>query len=207
MKRAMTAAVLILGLGSVADAQIIRQRTVTRPSMYTSLSIGWLQQEAICDPDSNACWNFSDAAQYRVAFEKPVGPATSFGVSYAHAAVPLLWADTAACQPCDANSEMHQLLALFHLGGDGPFSQLIDLSAGATRFANFKTTNGTPLGTGKPATDFSFSVSYGFGARISTGLYFTLQQEYAVTFHKRFSGTQSGAAEQRIIRAGLRLAL
>jgi opacity protein-like surface antigen len=208
MKRAMSAAVLIVGLASVASAQIIRPSIVSRPSMYTSLSIGLFTHQVICDPASNACWNFGDGAQYRAAFEVPISIATTVGLSYAHANLPLLWADTASCSSgCDARSEVHQFMALLHLGTTGAFTQMIDISAGATRFANFKTTGGTPLGPGKGVTDFSFGLAYGLGIRLTPTLHFTLQQDYGVVFHKRMPGAASGTAEQRTIRAGLRLAM
>lgn len=205
MKRAMTAAVLIVGLGASMDAQIIQTRVVRRSSSFASFSVGWLQQAAFCDPTNDACWTFSDAAQYKASFEKSLGPATSAGISYAHAAVPLFWADNGSCQPCNANSEIHQVMGVLHMGTEAPFSQLIDISVGATRFANFKTTAGVPLGTGKPVTDFSFAIGYGFGARIATGLYFTLVEEYGVAFNKRDVGARSGAAEQQVLRGGLRM--
>lgn len=211
MKRAMAAAVMIVALASNATAQIIRPTMVNRPSMYASLSAGYLTQQLICDPVNKACWTFGDGPQYRASFEMPISVATSVGISYSHSRLPLRWADTppnaANCTGCDANAEMHQFLGLIHLGGSGPFTQLIDISAGATRFANFKTTSGTPLGNGKAVTDFSFAVAFGFGVRLTQSVHFTFQQEYGVLFHKRVSGSANSSAQQRTLRAGLRMGL
>ena len=211
MTRILTATAMIVGLTASAGAQIIRPTNVRRPSIYTSISAGWLDQQPICDPASKACWTFGAGPQYRASLELPVGVATSFGISYANARLPLRWADTppntANCTVCDANAEMHQILGLLHLGGGGTFQQVIDVSAGATQFANFKTTNGIPLGTGKPVTDFSFSLAFGFGYSMTRTLQFTLQQEYGLVIHKRVSGSANSSAQQQTLRLGLRLAL
>jgi opacity protein-like surface antigen len=213
MKGALSAAVLIIGVAYSAGAQIIRPVNIYRPDAYASLSAGWLQQQSICDPESNACWTFGDGPQYRASIEKPIGMATTFGLSYSHARLPLRWADTppntANCggSPCSANAEMHQVLALLHLGGGGMVTQLVDISAGATRFANFKSESGTPLGPGKPVTDFSFAVAIGLGINLNQMLQFTLQQEYGLVIHKRVPGSTARGAQQQTIRAGLRLGL
>lgn len=211
MKRTLAAAALIVGLTSSLEAQIIRPTSVSRPSAYASMGAGWLRQQAICDPASKACWTFGDGPQYRASIEFPVGIATSLGISYSNARLPLRWADTppntANCSVCDANAEMHQVLGVVHLGGGGVFQQVIDLSAGATRFANFKTTSGTTLGTGKPVTDFSFALAFGFGFRVTSNLQATVQQEYGLVVHKRVSGSANSSAQQQTLRVGLRLGL
>jgi hypothetical protein len=213
MNGALSAAVLIAGLAFSAGAQIIRPVNIYRPDAYASLSAGWLSQQSICDPESNACWTFGDGAQYRASIELPMGPGTTFGLSYSNARLPLRWSDmppnTANCggSPCSANAEMHQVLGLLHLGGSGMVTQVIDISAGATRFANFRATDGTPLGTGKPVDDFSFAVAIGIGINLNRTLQFTLQQEYGLVIHKRVPGSTTRGAQQQTIRAGLRMGL
>ncbi len=213
MKRILFAAAMMVGITVSAGAQIIRPTSVYRPGAYTSISAGWVTQQAICDPESDACWTFGDGAQYRASIELPLGMATTFGLSYSHANLPLQWADTppnsANCGGgvCPANAEMHQVLGLLHLGGSGMVTQLIDVSAGATRFANFKSTNGTPLGPGRPVTDFSFAVAIGIGFNLNRALQFTLQQEYGLVIHKRVPGSTTRGTQQRTLRAGLRLGL
>ena len=211
MKRILAAAALTLGFTSGLDAQIIRQISVIKHSAYLGLSVGWLNTQSICDPVSNACWNFGEAPQYRASLEMPLSPATTIGVSYGNAKVPLRWADTppntANCTVCDANGEMNQIMGLMHLGGTGAFQQLIDISAGATQFGNFKTTAGVPLGTGKRVTDFTFGIGFGFGIRMSEAWLFTVQQEYGLVIHKRVPGSPSSSAQQQAFRLGLRIGL
>ena len=211
MKRTLAVAAMLGGLATGAGAQIIRPVVLHRPTAYTSLSVGWMQQQSICDPASNACWTFGDGPQYRASIELPVGFSTSLGLSYSTARLPLRWADmppnTANCTGCDANAEVHQLLGVLHMGGGGAFTQLIDISAGMTQFANFKTTSGTPLGTGKPVNDFSFALAFGFGFNMTRTLQFGLQQEYGLVIHKRVSGSTNSSAQQQTTRVGLRLAL
>jgi opacity protein-like surface antigen len=211
MKRTLAAVALIAGLASGAGAQIIRPVTVYRHSAYMSLSAGWQRTQSICDPESKACWTFGEAPQYRASIELPLSQVTTIGISYANAQVPLRWADTppntANCTACDANGEVNQILGVLHLGGTGAFQQLIDISAGATQFGNFKTTTGTPLGTGKRVTDFSFALGFGMGFRMTESLLFTLQQEYGVVVHKRVPGAANSSAQQQTLRLGLRLGL
>jgi hypothetical protein len=212
MKRTLAIAAMVAGMASVAGAQIIRPVSVVRHTAFTSLSVGWLQMDQpICDPNDNACWSFGDGPQYRASFELPMGPAATIGVSYSNAQLPLRWADTppntANCTVCDANAEMNQIMGVVHLGSSGTFQQVIDLSVGATQFGNFKTTSGTPLGTGKRATDFSFSVAYGFGYSINRSLLLTFQQEFGLVVHQRVSGSAHNSAQQQVLRLGLRLGM
>lgn len=211
MKRILGAVALTVGITTSADAQIIRPTNISRPEAYTSISAGWLRQQPICDPASKACWTFGDGPQYRASIEFPVGVATSLGLAYSNARLPLRWADTppntANCAVCDANAEMHQVLGVVHLGGGGVFQQVIDVAVGATRFANFKTTSGTPLGTGKPVTDLSFALAFGFGYSVTRNLQATLQQEYGLVIHKRVAGSTNSSAQQQTLRLGLRLGL
>src|SRR5258708_4306246 len=119
MKRTLAVAALIVGLGSHAGAQIIRPTMINRPSAYTSLSIGWLTQQLICDPGTAACWNFRDAPQYRASIEVPISPITSLGFVYSNARLPLQWGDsssTASCSLCEANADMHQFRGVLHVG-------------------------------------------------------------------------------------------
>jgi hypothetical protein len=211
MKRTVLAVAMLGGLAASLDAQIIRPASVSRHAAFASLSAGWLQTQAICDPASNACWTFGGAPQYRASLEFPISAATTLGISYANARLPLRWADTppntANCTVCDANADMNQILGVLHLGSGGAFQQVIDISAGATQFANFKTTNGTPLGTGKPVTDFSFAIAFGLGIRMSPNLILTMQQEYGLVVHKRVAGSANSSAQQQVLRLGLRLGL
>ena len=213
MKRSMLIVVgLLSAAGHVAAGQIIRPTVYTRPVAWTSAGIGWMQQQNICDPVSDACWNFGDAPQYRGSLELPMGQAGSWGLAMTSSRVPMVWATqnpgANSCALCDANVNITQYMAMIHLGQNaGGFQQVVELGAGVTQFTNFRDTGGARLGNGKAVTDFSFAVSYGFGYTLQSRVQLYLAQEYAMMIHKRSSGSPNNSAQQSTIRIGLRLAL
>lgn len=211
-RRRVLAMLLLAAVAPPTRAQIIRPAVITRPKAWTSAAIGWLQQQTICDGDSDACWNFGAAPQYRVSFEMPAGDATALGFSYSTSRLPLVYAGTAAansCSLCDADATVEQVFGVAHLGAGGGMGlqQVIDLSLGVTTFSNFRSIVGARLGTGKPVTDFTFAIAYGFGFGLSSRLQLFLQQEYAVMIHKRRAGSPNNSAQQSTFRLGGRLGL
>jgi len=212
VKRTLIVVALLGGTAQVAAAQIIRPNLVSRPAGWTSLSVGWTRQQAICDQGSNACWNFGGAPQYRGSVELPLGNLSAWGVAVTASRAPLVWAGSASlnnCVLCDANVNITQYLGMIRLGtgGSGAFQQFIEMGAGATQFTGFRSTTGTQLGSGKAVTDFSFAVSYGFGYNVQPRLQLYLAQEYALMIHKRAAGNPNNSAQQQTLRVGARLAL
>ena len=208
----MLMAALVCTAANAATAQIIRPTVVSRPAGWTSLSVGWTRQQAICDPVTDACWNFADAPQYRGSLELPLGDAAAWGIAVTSARVPLVWAGSTSpnsCALCDANVSIIQYLGTIRLGAGtaSGFQQIVELGAGATQFANFRTAAGAQLGTGKAVTDFSFAVSYGFGYNVQSRLQLYLAQEYALMIHKRATGNPNNSAQQQTLRVGARLVL
>jgi hypothetical protein len=212
VKRTLLAVLGLLGTVAVAEGQIIRPTVRTRPVAWTSAGIGWLQQQGICDPVADACWNFGGAAQFRGTIELPLGESGSWGFSMANSRMPLVWATQnpgpSSCAQCDANANVTQYLAMIHMGnGAAGFQQIVELGAGVTQFTQFRDMSGATLGNGKAVTDFSFAVAYGFGYNLQSRLQMYLVQEYAMMVHKRTSGSANNSAQQQTIRIGLRLAL
>ena len=208
----MLVVALVCAAANAATAQIIRPTVVSRPAGWTSLAIGWTRQQAICDPVTDACWNFADAPQYRGSLELPMGDAGAWGLAVTSSRVPMVWAGSTtpnSCALCDANVSITQYLGIIRLGAGSAsgFQQIVELGAGATQFADFRTAAGSPLGTGKAVTDFSFAVSYGFGYTVQSRLQLFLVQEYAVIIHKRQTGSPNNSAQQQTFRVGARLGL
>jgi hypothetical protein len=195
----------------VARAQIIQSVRRFNPLAWTSLSIGWLQQQGLCDPDTSACWDFGSAPQWRASFEFPTGQGASFGVAGTTARVPLIYAGglgTGSCVRCDANANVTQIFGQLHLGGGTGFHQVIDISAGATMFSNFRErAGGARLGDGKTKQDFSFSIGYGFGYALSPRTQIMLVQDYGLIIHKRQPGASNNTAQQSNLRVGVRIGL
>jgi hypothetical protein len=204
--------VLMCSAVHAASAQIIRPTVVSRPAGWTSLAVGWAQQQTICDPATNACWNFAGAAQYRGSLELPLGDAGAWGVAVTSSRVPLVWAGTASansCFQCDADVNITQYLGIIRMsaGSASGFQQIVELGAGATQFTNFRTAGGSQLGTGKAVTDFSFAAAYGFGYNLQSRLQLFLVQEYGLMIHKRQTGSPNNSAQQQTFRVGARLGL
>jgi hypothetical protein len=208
VKRTVIAvAALVAGSVNVAQAQIIQPTFRSRPIAWTSLMVGWMQQTSFCDPDSDACWNFGSAPQFRGALEMPIGRSgASAGIVATTARVPLVYAGGVlgpnTCNNCDADANVTQFLGNFRLGGGAGFHQVIDLVAGSTMFHNFRATDGTRLGTGKAVHDITFGLGYGFGYGITSRTQFILVQEWTIIIHKRESGNPNNTAQQQTIRIG-----
>ncbi len=200
---------LVLGAES-ASAQIIDSRLGrSEPIAWTSLGVGWLQQQGLCDPDSSACWEFGSAAQFRASLEMPMGRGASFGIVGTTARVPLTYSGGSvnACGSCDADANVSQIFGNVHIGGGSGFHQVIDLNAGMTLFSNFRSTAGSKLGPGKMVSAFSFAVGYGFGYALSERLQIMMLQDYGMVIHKRLPGDPSNTAQQTSTRVGLRYGL
>ena len=198
---------LLLFAGAAANAQIIDSRRVsTEPLAFTSLSVGWLQHGGLCDPDSNSCWDFGSAPQFRASLEMALGRGASFGVAGTTARVPLTYVGglLSGCTQCDADANVSQLLGTFHIGGGTGFHQVIDLSAGVTLFSNFRTTDGTRLDPAKTRSAFSFGLGYGFGYSLSPRFSIMVLQDYGLVIHKRVSGDPNNTAQQSALRIGAR---
>lgn len=203
---------LLLVCAQAARAQIIDRggggRRFGQPNAWASLGIGWLQQGGLCDPGSNTCWNFGNAAQWRASIEKPMGRGATIGAAATTARVPLIYRSTGACNNCDADANVSQYLGQLHLGGGTGIQQAIDFTAGATVFTNFReAATGAKLDPAKAVTNFSFSISYGFAVPIRQNFLVALSQEYGQIIGKRIAGRSSNTAPQNITRLGARVGL
>src|SRR6185503_15959194 len=188
----------------MAQAQIIRpQIRSARPTAWTSLAIGWTQQQGFNDPETGAAWDFGSGPQWRASIEFPMGyGATTVGVVGTIMKMPLIFSD-GTCSNCDADATISQVMGLFRMGGGTGFHQVIDVGAGTTMFSNFRQSNtGTKLGTGKMTQNFTFSIAYGFGYGLSqrTQIFFT--QEYGLQILKRVPGSANNTSQQTTLRFG-----
>jgi hypothetical protein len=195
----------------LAQAQIIQPTRGLggNPIAWTSLSVGWMQQQGLCDEDSGACWDFGSAPQFRATLEFPMGRGATIGAAATIARVPLIYNGSPiginTCGGCDADANITQYFGTVRIGGGLGFHQVIDLNAGMTVFSNFRTASGgTRLGPGKAISDFSFAVGYGFGYGISERMHFMLVQDYGLVIHKRQTGSSNRTAQQSTLRIGAR---
>ncbi|MEX2180029.1 MAG: hypothetical protein WD801_15040 [Gemmatimonadaceae bacterium] len=213
MKRPLliVAGLLVLGTDALRG-QIIRPVRRFTPIAWTSLSVGWLQQQGIYDPGTNAAWHFGSGPQFRASLGIPVGTGATLGVVGSMARLPLIYAGALlgdrSCLNCDADATVSQVLANFRIGGGSGFHQVIDLNAGYTSFHNFRRSDdGAALGSESPVNDFTFGLGYGFGYTFSERAQLVIVQDVALLIHKRQSGSAESTVQQRVTRVGGRFAL
>ena len=206
------AALLVLGAGS-SQGQVIRpERMMSTPFLWTSVSAGWVRMpRAVHDGPSNAWWNFGDGSQLRGSVEYPISRTTSLGGAFTTSNVGLVWSGTDcgnSANLCNANANIAQYLGVLHYGGTRTgFNEALDVEAGITRFSDFQTDTGSSLGTGKPTTDFTFAVAYGFGYSVASWLQVTLQQEFLMMAHKKTAGAVGSTVQSQTTRIGVRVGL
>ena len=213
MSRRLLTIALLVAAAHPAGAQIIDAggsgRRFGQPNSWVSLGIGWLNQGGLCDPDSDSCWNFGSALQWRASLEYPIGRGATIGVAATTARVPMIYQAQVAClSGCDADANVSQYMAQLHLGGGTGIQQAIDISAGMTSFTNFRDAgSGTRLAPTKAVSNFSFAVSYGLALPVRPNFHVTLNQDYGQIIGKRMSGQSRNTAEQNVTRLGVRVGL
>ena len=210
MKHILAVTVLALG-AQAAGAQIIDSgrgggRATRAPEAWTSLSIGWLQHQGLCDAETGDCWDFGSAPQWRASLEFPMGRSgATLGAVATTAKIPLTYVG-GVCGTCDADANASQFLGNLRIGGGAGPHQVIDINAGIAVFSNFRATGGTALG-GKAKTYPAFSIGYGFALPLRPKFQITLLQEYGLVIGKRVSGRSSNSAQTSTTRLGVRLGL
>lgn len=210
--RKLLVALALSLVGAVTvDAQIIDSRRVGtgEPIAWTSLSIAWLQHQGLCDPDSNSCWDFGGAPQFRATLEMPMGRGATVGLAGTTARVPLIYDGglLSGCTRCDADANISQIFANFRIGGGTGFHQVIDVNAGVTIYSNFRTTNGAKLDPAGTVSSFTFGIGYGFGYSLTSRFQLMLVQDYGLVIHERMPGRSTNTAQQSTTRFGARYGL
>ena len=213
MARRVLTIALMLAAAQAVGAQIIDAggsgRRFGQPNSWVSLGIGWLNQAGLCEPDSNSCWDFGSAPQWRASLEYPMGRGATIGVAATTARVPMVYQAQLVCASgCDADANVSQYLAQLHLGGGTGIQQAIDISAGMTSFTNFRSTDtATRLEPAKAVSNFSFAIAYGLALPVRQNFHVTLTQEYGQIIGKRMSGRSNNNAQQNVTRLGVRVGL
>lgn len=190
---------LVIVVPSVAGAQIIRRGGMPfqEPTTFVSFGVGLLQPWDVADGTTNSVWNFSDATQFAVALEKNFGAGTSLGVRGTTARVPLQYSGLVggvASYVTDADANVSQLLGSLHISPGSQFHTVLELSAGATFYYNFKARGSdASIGPRSVDTDFSFGFGYGVGYNFSPRFSVDVVQDQMTTLHQK-SGLSAGAS-------------
>ena len=182
---------LTLVASSDAGAQIIRPRYQLRaPAAWVSLGAALQQSWSVTDGATGSRWEFGNATPYQASLEKALSGDASFGVRGSTAKVPLRYVGPAVTTEADAN--VSQLFGTLHVANGREFHTVLELSAGATLYSNFRArTDGAKLGPDSPDADFSFAFGYGFGYAFSPAFSIDVVQDVATSLHQK-TGLSAG---------------
>ena len=200
---------------TTADAQIIdpgRDRPrgfVGQPKAWVSLFAGFAQHQGLCEPESESCWSFGDALQWRAALDFPIGNGAQIGVVGTHAKMPLIYSGglLSGCSGCDADANVSSLLGQLRIGGGSGIHQVIDVTAGMTLYSNFRRTDGTRLDPERTVSNWTFAIAPGIALPLSPRAQVILAQEWGIVVGKRVSGRSTNSAQTQTLRLGFRYGL
>ena len=193
---------LLLALATVlvpaAGAQIIRRGGMPfqEPTTFVSFGVGLLQPWTVHDGTTSSVWDFSDATQFAVSLERNFGGGASLGVTGTTARVPLRYSGVVggdAFFQTDADAHVSQLLGTLHVTSGREFHSVLELSAGATLYHNFRA-RGSDVTIGPRTTDdadFSFGFGYGLGYNLTPRFSVDVVQDQLTVLHQK-SGLGAG---------------
>lgn len=200
-------ALLTLAAVRPLDAQLIR---VPSPSeakrpVHVALSAGYFLTQDRYDGQSGTQWQLGDGYQYRAAVDVGM-QAGALGLIGTIATIPIRRGGDPAS---DGDITFRQFLATFRtLQGQG-FSQLIEVSAGLSQWANYSGPDVLSADEAKPRNALTLVIGYGFGFPLGKRAAVTLVQDYATVIGSG-EGLPAGARrsqEQHSTRLGIRYRL
>ena len=210
---------LLLALATLitpaASAQIIRRGGMPfqEPTTFVSFGVGLLQPWSVNDGSTNSVWDFSDATQFAVSLERNLGGGAAVGVRGTTARVPLRYTSVIggdAISGTDADANVSQLLGSLHIASGGQFHTVLELSAGATAYYNFRARGSdASIGPRGADTDFSFGFGYGVGYNLTPRFSVDVVQDQITTLHQKtgLSAGQSSSARLTATRIVARFGL
>ena len=184
--------VLLIPLASSnAGAQIVRSRYSLRaPTAFVSLGAALQQGWSVTDGSTGSRWEFGSATPFEVSLEKALSGGASFGVRGSTGKIPLRYVVPAVTTEADAT--VSQLFATLHVANGQQFHTVLELSAGATLYSDFRSrTGGIKLGPDASDADFSFAFGYGFGFAFSPAFSIDVVQDVTTALHQK-TGLSAG---------------
>jgi hypothetical protein len=191
-------ALLPLVIAADAGAQIIRPgMRFGEPSAWVSFGAALTNTFDVHDGTTNTLWQFGDATQYAVSLEKPIsGSGVTLGLRGTHARVPLRYSSGALATDADAN--VSQAMVVLHVASGQGFHSVLELSAGATIFSNFRSrTTDARLEPTSPDTDLAFAFGYGFGYNFSRTFAVDVLQDQSTSLHQKSGLSASEGSSNR----------
>jgi hypothetical protein len=168
-----------------AGAQINRPRYgVPAPSVWVSGGAALQQGFSVADGTTGSVWQFGNATTYGAALEKTVGNGLLLGVRGSNGLIPLNYSSPSVS--VNANAQVSQLFGTLRLVSGRGFHSVLELSAGATYYSNFRTqAASTRLPPLNGDTDFSFAFGYGFGYSFSPRMSVDVVQDVTTSVHQK----------------------
>ena len=168
-----------------AGAQISRPRYgVQTPSVWVSGGAALQQGFSVADGTTGSMWQFGNATTYGAALEKTLGNGLLLGVRGSNGLIPLNYSSPSTSVNADA--QMSQLFGTLRLASGRGLHSVLELSAGATYYSNFRTQGASvklpPL---NGDTDFSFAFGYGFGYSFSPRMSVDVVQDVTTSVHQK----------------------
>jgi hypothetical protein len=192
--------ITLLSLVATADAgaQIIRPRFQPgQPAAWVSAGASLEQGFSVVDGTTHARWDFGNATPYVASLEKTVSTGTTLGLRGATALTPLTY--TSASTITDADARVSQLFATLHVANGQGVHSVLELSAGATVYSNFRARpTGTTLVPDKPVVDFAFAFGYGFGYSFSPAFSVDVVQDITTSLHQKTGLSASDDSSVRL---------
>jgi hypothetical protein len=187
--RRLFLALLPLAIAGDAGAQIIRPgMRFGEPNAWVSFGAALVSEFDVRD-GTTGLWEFGDATQYAVSIEKPIsGSGVTLGVRGTHARVPLRYSGNVIA---DADANVSQVMAVLHVASGREFHSVLELSAGATIFSNFRSRSGDARLAPDSDTDVAFGFAYGFGYNFSPSFAIDVVQDQSTSLHQK-TGLSAG---------------
>lgn len=183
--------IIALSAASSAGAQIIRPRFgLGAPKAWVSLGAGAQQGFSVTDGTTASVWDFGNSTQFVATLEKAFSGGNTVGLRGATSKVPLRYSGGGLSTDAEAN--VSQFMATVHIAGNTGFHSVLELSAGATMYSNFRAgTDGRKLAPASPDYDFSFAFGYGFGYSFNSKFSIDIVQDLTTSIHQK-TGLSAG---------------
>ena len=154
------------------------------PGAWVSLGAASLSGFTVTDGSTGSVWQFGNATQYTASLEKTMSGGTTLGLQGTTAHVPLAYSRLGS--PTDADANVSQLFALLHVASGRELHSVLELSAGATVYSNFRARNtGIALPPTSRDADFTFAFGYGLGYTFSSSFSIDVIQDLTTAIHQK----------------------
>jgi hypothetical protein len=189
-----------------ASAQ--RGRAGDTPSIWMSVSGGYLLMANVPDGSTGANWGFGDGWPFRLSLEKTIRTGTSVGVSFLRLRAPLLYVAPTGCGTCNAHATVAMYGAVLRLESGRGFNQVFELGAGAMQYGDFREDDtGDALPPDEANLDFAFSLGLGIAVPLWRDWAIEVMGTSINAVHERANLPNNAQTmrQHNLLRAGLRV--